>query len=158
MDRKVSNAPCLPIAEITSDDNKTPFVLLIDDDEDQLFLFRALLERENCVVVTATSAEAALDILRDVHIDLVVCDVNMPRTDGRQFISRVRKASDLTRLPVIAFSALPDYAEEDLLACGADVFCYKAETRNLLRQVAQLLSQNTATMSLLSQVRDRFSQ
>ena len=136
---------------------QAPFLLLVDDDEDQLVLFSALLKNADCVVVTASSATAALDILRDVHIDLVVTDVNMPGVDGKEFISRVRKASTLSRLPVIAFSAVPEYAENDLLSCGADAFCRKTEARSLSRQVHNILNDVEKKQSLLEQVQERFS-
>lgn len=136
---------------------RTPIILLVDDDEDQLFLFKVFLERTNCIVVTALSAQEALEILDQIHVDLVVSDINMPNIDGREMISRLRKMSDLAKLPVIAFTAAPRYAEEDLLLSGADMFCLKTETKTLVNQINELLQRQDTNVSLLSQIRERFA-
>jgi len=108
-------------------------------------------------VVTALSAQEALEILDQIHVDLVVSDINMPNIDGREMISRLRKMSDLAKLPVIAFTAAPRYAEEDLLLSGADMFCLKTETKTLVNQINELLQRQDTNVSLLSQIRERFA-
>jgi DNA-binding response OmpR family regulator len=113
-------------------------VLLVDDDEEQLALFQALLSHSPYRVIAAHDAETALKTLRAVHVDLVICDVNMPTGSGKSLISRIRGSSGHERLPVIAFSA-ENYREEDLVACGADSFCLKSDSRRLASEVERLL-------------------
>ena len=142
--------------ETATIDSRLPYVLLVDDDDDQLLLFKVFLSRINCLVVTASSAAEALQIVQDVHIDLVITDVNMPGINGKEFIERLRSVHDTARLPVIAFSAIPEYLKQDVLSCGADAFCHKSETRLLLRRISDILSQIGKGTSLLEQVKERF--
>ncbi len=135
----------------------SPFILLVDDDEDQLLLFSTVLGLADCTVITASSAVEALSILEDVHIDLVVADLSMPNMTGSEFIARVRKQNTLRRLPIIAFSAIPEHLRSDLSYFGADAFCNKSETRKLIGQVKKLLKESSEGSSLLGQVRQRFT-
>ena len=134
-----------------------PFILLIDDDENQLAIFKTLLEQANYNVIDVCSAEKGLQVLNEVHVELVICDVNMPGMDGKEFIEAVRRREGLTNLPVITFSAAQRYAEEDLLHSGANKFCSKSNTRKLLKQANYLLASQTQDQNLLGQIRNRFN-
>jgi CheY-like chemotaxis protein len=57
-------------------------VLVVDDESMLLDIFREWLEEEHCGVLTARDGAAALQILRDQHVDVVVSDVRMPVMDG----------------------------------------------------------------------------
>ena len=114
-------------------------VLIVDDDEDQLLIFQALLQKTGFNVITSRSAREGLDTLASTSVDLIICDVLMPQQNGRWFISQVRQHKTSQRLPVIAFSASSDDLEESLLAAGADAYCPKNRARNLLYQTRSLL-------------------
>jgi len=111
-------------------------ILLIDDDEDQLFTFKTLLEKTRLRVVVARSAGDARSLL-DEHVRLVVCDVNLPRTSGKEFIKEVRSAKE--GLPIISFSADSEYPPDEMISAGANAFCDKSRARELLRTVQSLL-------------------
>jgi len=66
--------------------NSDILILVIDDEEDILGLFRRILEREGYRVRTETRAESGLDFLRDNHADLVTVDLNMPEMSGIEFM------------------------------------------------------------------------
>lgn len=134
-----------------------PLVLVVDDDEDQCLLFRTLLQTKGLEVVSATSARVALEILRSIHVDIVVCDVCMPEINGRDFVEQVRKARDLAKLPVIAFTAAGDLLREELLESGADRFCSKSSPHQLVQQIAAVLAERQHDHKLLEQIQTRFS-
>jgi CheY-like chemotaxis protein len=81
-------------------------VLLVEDDVEQLELLSSLLEHANAEVVTATSAEQALQKLAQRAPDIIVSDINMPECDGYQFLRRVRSRSvqDGGATPAIALT------------------------------------------------------
>ncbi len=132
-------------------------LLVIDDDRDQRELFRALFEGWGHAVVVAESADAACAILRDIHVDLVICDVNMPQVSAFELIPRLRSASDLAGLPIISMTADAHRDPEALLGCGADIHCAKRELRHLMAAVSLLLGGSvTQSAPLLSQIQKRF--
>lgn len=135
-----------------------PAVLLVDDDKDQLYIFSEMIKRKvGCEVISADSAEEALDILKNVHVELVVCDVNMPGMNGKDFVRKVRAHKGLKRLSVLSFSASDAYSEEELKRCGSDNHFNKANTVALMTEVNQLLEAQQKNKGLLSKIQERFS-
>jgi CheY-like chemotaxis protein len=61
---------------------KNATVLVVDDEVMLLDIFRVWLQEESCCVLTAGNGVAALQILRDNHVDVIVSDVRMPVMDG----------------------------------------------------------------------------
>lgn len=62
--------------------NKEPTILVIDDEDYTLNLFRDLLEGNGCSVLTAKSGEAGLEILEKNMADLIFLDQRMPGLSG----------------------------------------------------------------------------
>ncbi len=134
-----------------------PFLLLVDDDEDQLELFKMMFQQKNFDVVTSNSADEAEEILKQIHIDAVICDVNMPQVDGKTLIARLRRARGLNKMRIFSFTADDHHDPEELLACGADEHYTKTQVRTLLRDLDKLVVEKDKTVSLLEQVQERFS-
>lgn len=67
-----------------------PTVLLVDDDANLLDGLCRALRREPYDIVTASSAEEALEILSDRPVDVVVSDEVMPGMSGTVFLHEVR--------------------------------------------------------------------
>ena len=70
-------------------------ILIVDDEERVLFVLQnALTKLDNDVeVVTAGTAEDALQKATDVPFDLVVTDMIMPDMDGIEFTEKIRETS-----------------------------------------------------------------
>jgi DNA-binding response OmpR family regulator len=66
-------------------------ILVIDDDESLRRVLEYNLAQEGYAVLTASSGEQGLDLLRKEGADLVVTDVRMPGMDGLQVLEGVRK-------------------------------------------------------------------
>ncbi len=68
-------------------------ILIVDDDRDLLELYRELLIKLPCTpeVHTADSGARALALFESVTFDLFITDLNMPRMDGFQLLTVVRK-------------------------------------------------------------------
>jgi two-component system, chemotaxis family, CheB/CheR fusion protein len=87
-------------------------VLLVDDMEDVVESFKALLETEGMTVYTATGAQEALHILEERPVDLLVSDVAMPNMDGYALIRAVREKLGLDKLPAIAVTGFGRVEDE----------------------------------------------
>jgi CheY-like chemotaxis protein len=68
-------------------------VLLVDDDREQLKLIAELLVTARAEVVTATSADEAVQQLAQRTPDVIVSDISMPDCDGYHFLRMVRARS-----------------------------------------------------------------
>ena len=65
-------------------------LLLVDDDANLLKLLEIRLEAEGFVVITASSAEEALQLLRNHQVDLVITDLRMEGADGLELFTQIR--------------------------------------------------------------------
>jgi len=86
-------------------------VLLVDDQEDSLSFLSLALEQEGMIVTTATSAQAAFDLLDEFQPNVLISDISMPDEDGYQFLQRVRAVEAFQGLIAIALTA--SVTEED---------------------------------------------
>lgn len=85
---------------------KQPFtILVVDDDETNLILARALLEADGFNVVTATDAISTFDVLKDVDPALILMDIQLPGMDGWELTRRLKRNIATTHIPVIAVTA-----------------------------------------------------
>jgi len=78
-------------------------ILVVDDDKNTRLLMRALLENARYTVTLAENGQAALDVMDQEHIDLVVLDIMMPHMDGYEFTRVVREFN--ATLPILMVSA-----------------------------------------------------
>ncbi len=100
-------------------------VLLVDDDRTGLMILSRSLERANFSVVTANSANEALDILTTFRPEVILADVSMPGMDGFEFFRTVR-AKGLVDVPFIFCSGRDGALDRILgLRMGADDYLVK---------------------------------
>ena len=59
-------------------------VLIVDDDSSVARVLARIFERSGFIVTTAPDGEWALGLLREQQFDAMICDIQMPRLDGRQ--------------------------------------------------------------------------
>ena len=86
----------------------THTVLIVDDDPLILRVVATVLDLEAYEVITAASAEAAMKVLPEQAVDVVVTDVMMPGMDGYQLCEWIRGEPATARLPVIMLTARDD--------------------------------------------------
>jgi len=66
-------------------------VLVVDDEEQLLVLFKNILELENFNVLTAVSCDEALMLLNTNKVDIILSDIRMPVHDGLYLFSKVKE-------------------------------------------------------------------
>jgi CheY-like chemotaxis protein len=82
------------------DSTRRRAVLVVDDEEDVLELYRLILE-PRFEVLTATDGRLALDVFKAHAVDLAIVDVHMPVMNGAELIRAMRSDPSLERLPVV---------------------------------------------------------
>lgn len=114
-------------------------ILLVDDNANGLSARKSVLEELGHRIATASSGADALDEFSRHKFDLVVTDYKMPRMDGLELISRLRKQAP--DLPIILISGFADTLGLSEDNTGADVVIQKSnnEVSHLVRSVNRLL-------------------
>jgi CheY-like chemotaxis protein len=92
--------PPMPIGDPTGSR-----VLVIDDDQAIRDMVGQILARENQVYQASDGANA-LELLKRVgSVDVIVCDVMMPRLDGFEFARAAKADPDLAGIPILFLTA-----------------------------------------------------
>ena len=114
-------------------------ILVADDDKNTRMLLKAVLEAENYTVFTAENGEAALEVMDENHIDLVVLDVMMPRMDGYEFTKTLRQSNN--NLPILMVSAkqLPQDKKQGFLVGTDDYMTKPIDEEEMLLRIRALL-------------------
>src|SRR5215471_18035562 len=115
-------------------------VLLVDDDPDLLDMYRELLADlpSRPEIFTANSGTRAMAMLEAEPFRLLICDLKMPKVDGLQVISIVRR-----KYPQLRTVALTSVADEQFrsraYALGVDLFWYKPATEQEIKMFLECL-------------------
>ena len=123
-------------------------ILVAEDDSNLRNLIVRYLEKEGFFVLAAPDGEQAIDLWIDTPVDLAVLDVMMPRMDGWEVLTEIRRQSDI---PVIMLTAKREEADRLRgFSLGTDDYITKPfSLRELVMRVHALLkrsgkiSQNT---------------
>jgi CheY-like chemotaxis protein len=95
-------------------------ILLVDDNPDQVEMYRYALEEAGFVIISATTGSDAVTRARTLHPDVIVLDVRLPDMSGWE-VCTVLKADPSTRnIPVIVLTAA---ATTTLAADAANAGC-----------------------------------
>jgi len=98
-------------------------VLVVDDEHDIRELIAASLDRDGYSVIQCAEGRAALSLLSQGGIDLVVLDLGLPSLPGLDVLSELRQTSDI---PVIILSGRHEESDRILgLKLGADDYLPK---------------------------------
>jgi len=96
-------------------------VLVVDDEPKVLKFVEIDLKYRDFDVVTATSGEESLDLVKSAEPDIMLLDIVMPGMGGFETIRQLRSFS---QIPVIAFSASIANRDE-AMRLGANAFISK---------------------------------
>ncbi|GAC1470375.1 MAG: hypothetical protein NVS2B14_16230 [Chamaesiphon sp.] len=105
---------------------KTPVILAVDDDEDNLLLMTYILEPLNCSVITETDGQTALEKARTQQPDLILLDIMLFPLDGIQIVSQLKQDPTTRDIPVIAVTALARAEDKErILQAGCNAYISK---------------------------------
>ena len=119
-------------------------VLVVDDSLAVRELERKLLESRGYRVDVAVDGLDGWNAVRTQPFDLVITDVDMPRTDGIELVRMIRRDPHLKALPVMIVSYKDREADRRRgLEAGADHYLAKTgfHDETLLRAVVDLIGE-----------------
>ncbi|MBQ8687775.1 MAG: response regulator transcription factor [Ruminococcus sp.] len=114
-------------------------ILVVEDDFDLQELFCKTLRRNNYHVFRTDHAQAALRLLEDEYIDLIISDVMMPGMNGFDFVRQLRESG--YDMPVLIITAKGDILDKQAgFMAGADDYMVKPiDLNEMLFRVNALL-------------------
>ncbi|MFS0862717.1 response regulator transcription factor [Fredinandcohnia sp. 179-A 10B2 NHS] len=121
-------------------------ILIVDDQPEIVELLKLYLEKEGYHILEAYDGSAALQVIQQQKIDLLLVDLMMPTINGYQLIKKVRQELSI---PIIIISAKNEDNDKILgLGLGADDFIQKpfnplevvARVQALLRRTYNYIS------------------
>lgn len=80
-------------------------ILHVEDNFDNRLLVRRLLTAYGYQVIEAENATRAREILKTVHPDLILMDINMPDVDGYTLTNELKSTPGLENVPIVAITA-----------------------------------------------------
>ncbi len=115
-------------------------ILVADDEKIIVKGIKFNLENEGYEVETAYNGEDALEIIKNVHLDLVILDLMMPKLDGLEACRRIREFSTVPIIMLTAKSEDTDkllgfeYGADDYLTKPFNILELKSRVRAILRR------------------------
>ncbi len=125
---------------------RRPLLLVEDDEVDVLSVKRALKElRAETQVAVVGNGEEALAYLRDPAQQrpfLILLDINLPRMNGPEFLSELRRDSSLAVVPVVVLTSSPHEADKErIYRLGVTGYFVKPSSSREFMQLFRTLAQ-----------------
>lgn len=117
------------------------YILVVDDDPDNLFLMAEVLRLEGYEVQTAKSGFEALEKLEGVLPQLILLDVMMPEMNGFEVCRRIRSNLRTATIPILFLTAL-DNEESHLKGIevmGDDYLTKPIQTELLVKRIHSII-------------------
>jgi CheY-like chemotaxis protein len=116
-------------------------ILIAEDNEANLALVEYLLKAAGYETVGAIDGQEAVRLARQNRPDLVICDLQMPQTDGYSVLAQLRDDPALREVPVIALTAFSRHIDRTtVLVAGFDGYLSKPiDPEEFIQQVEQYL-------------------
>ena len=83
-------------------------ILVVDDDAMNLRMAEVMLKKKGYEVKKANSGQAALALLQEETVDMILLDVEMPGMGGIDTLDAIRAQSECAELPIAFLSASED--------------------------------------------------
>lgn len=116
-------------------------ILYVEDNDDNIYMLSARLERKGYEVIVATDGEQGVALARSEAPALILMDLSLPVIDGWEATRRLKALAETRDIPVIALSSHAMAGDrEAALAAGCDDFDTKpVDFHRLLGKIQALL-------------------
>ncbi len=80
-------------------------ILVIEDNEQNLYLVRYILEQKNYEVFAAMDGESGIEMAASLKPDMILLDIQLPVMDGYAVARNLRQNPDLAETPIVAVTS-----------------------------------------------------
>jgi CheY-like chemotaxis protein len=122
----------------SKEDKEMKTLLVVEDDRNQVELYKQELEDEGYVVVTALDGREAIEKMGKHQVDLIILDINMPKMDGIEALGRILGKNNT--MPVIIHTAYAHY-KDNFMTWSAEYYITKSSDLDELKEkIREVLS------------------
>jgi CheY-like chemotaxis protein len=102
-------------------------ILIIDDDNRNIFALKAVLKAKGFDCLSAISAQEGFLVMeKHDNVAIVLMDMMMPEMDGYQAIAAMKKSAKMQNIPVLAVTAQAMVGDKErCLSAGASGYVSK---------------------------------
>ena len=122
-------------------DDSMKTVLLVEDNEDNLVVYRTILEHVGYAVIEARDGEEGVSRARSERPDIILMDISIPKIDGWEATGQLKADDATAAIPIIALTA--HALEEDrvkAMRAGCDGYLAKpVEPRRVVQEVEKYI-------------------
>ena len=101
-----------------------PMVLVVDDEDDLLYLVELTLKQEGFTTEISPNGVDMMDLIAQTRPDIIMLDIHMKGIDGGSLCHLIKSNTSTADIPVIIFSANENVANISK-QCGADGYIAK---------------------------------
>ncbi|MFC4158543.1 GGDEF/EAL domain-containing response regulator [Chitinimonas lacunae] len=133
------------------DNSDRPTLLLVDDIPANLLSLEAVLGDTDCNLISVTSGEAALEVLLQKPVALVLLDVHMPGMDGFEVARHIRSNRRTSEVPILFLTAQmddPASIERGYAAGATDYLTKPLNIHTLCAKVEKFLEMHATRVKL----------
>ncbi len=117
-------------------EEKMKTVLLVEDDKNQLLLYKQELSQEGYNIITAQDGQEAMKKVNEQFPDLIVMDINMPKMSGIESMSKILEKHK--KIPIIINTAYSSW-KDNFMSWSADAYIIKSsdlsELKNKIKEL-----------------------
>lgn len=119
-------------------------ILIVEDNDLNLKLFRDLLEANGYDTVETKEGLNALDLCKREMPDLILMDIQLPEISGLDVTRKIKAEADICDIPIIAVTAFAmKDDEEKILRAGCEAYISKPiSIASFLETVKQFLDRS----------------
>ena len=123
-----------------------PKILYVEDNEDNVYMLSARLQRRGFEILVASDGAQGLTLARAESPALILLDMSLPVMDGWEAARLLKEAPETRAIPIIALTAHAMAGErEKALAAGCDDYDTKpVQFKRLLDKIQSLLGEPPA--------------
>lgn len=115
-------------------------IIIVDDEQLILDMYKAKLEQEGMEVLTADGAEKGFELIKKERPDLALIDLVMPKKDGFDLIEKLKANNKLNNMPVIVLTNL-DSPEMRKKACQLGVLFFLVKPHFMPSQIVEIINE-----------------
>jgi two-component system cell cycle response regulator DivK len=101
-------------------------ILIVEDNELNLKLFRDLLEAHEFETIETKNGNEAIELVKSRHPDLILMDIQLPEISGLDVTKRIKADKNINTIPIIAVTAFAmKDDEEKIMRAGCEAYISK---------------------------------